>query len=105
MSTPSSTTGAVKTSTAEILAIEREGLEQADRIIAVSHRTRRMIEELYGITPEKIAVVYNAVTRAEAERIYHAERTGRRARRWSSISAGSRSRRDRTTSSRRPPWS
>ena len=60
----------------EILAIEREGLDRADRIIAVSHRTRRMIEELYGIDPGKIAVVYNAATRAEADRIYRAERRG-----------------------------
>ena len=59
-----------------IQAIEREGLDRADRIIAVSHRTRRMIEELYGIDPEKIAVVYNAVTRAEAGRIYRVERRG-----------------------------
>ncbi len=57
-----------------IRAIEREGLDQADRIIAVSHRTRRMIEELYGIDTGKIAVVYNAVTRAEAGRIYRVER-------------------------------
>jgi glycogen synthase len=60
----------------EIRAIEREGLERADRIIAVSHRTRRMIEELYGADPGKIAVVYNAVTRAEADRIYRVERRG-----------------------------
>jgi glycogen(starch) synthase len=59
-----------------IQAIEREGLDRADRIIAVSHRTRRMIEELYGIDPGKIAVVYNAVTRAEAGRIYRVERRG-----------------------------
>jgi len=59
-----------------IQAIEREGLDRADRIIAVSHRTRRMIEELYGIDPGKIAVVYNAVTRAEAGRIYRIERRG-----------------------------
>src|SRR5690606_27124012 len=50
-----------------ILAIEREGLDRADRIIAVSHRTKRMIEELYGTDPGKIAVVYNAVSRAEAD--------------------------------------
>ena len=59
-----------------IRAIEQEGLDQADRIIAVSHRTRRMIEELYGTDPGKIDVVYNAVTRAEAGRIYRAERRG-----------------------------
>jgi glycosyltransferase involved in cell wall biosynthesis len=45
----------------DILQIEREGLEKADRIIAVSSRTKRMIIELYGISPEKISVIYNAV--------------------------------------------
>ncbi len=60
----------------EIRAIEQEGLDQADRIIAVSHRTKRMIEERYGIPPGRIAVVYNAVTRAEARSIYHIERRG-----------------------------
>ena len=35
-----------------------------------------MIEERYGIDPGKIAVVYNAVTRAEADRIYRTERRG-----------------------------
>ncbi|MHB9096956.1 MAG: glycosyltransferase family 4 protein [Syntrophales bacterium] len=60
----------------EILAIERDGLEQADRIIAVSHRTKRMIEERYGIPPNKITVVYNAVTRSEAKSIYRIERRG-----------------------------
>jgi glycogen(starch) synthase len=58
----------------DILTIERQGLEQADRIIAVSHRTKRMIEERYGIAPEKVSVVYNAVTRAEGQEIYHTER-------------------------------
>jgi glycogen(starch) synthase len=60
----------------EIREIEREGLDQADRIIAVSHRTKRMIEERYGIPSGKIAVVYNAVTRAEARSIYRTERRG-----------------------------
>jgi glycogen synthase len=59
-----------------IRAIEREGLDRADRIIVVSHRTRRMIEELYGTDPGKIAVVHNAVTRAEADGIYHVDRRG-----------------------------
>jgi glycogen(starch) synthase len=61
----------------EILAIEQDGLEQADRIIAVSHRTKRMIVERYQIPPMKVSVVYNAVTRSEAQRIYRTERTGR----------------------------
>ena len=62
---------------AEIDRIEREGLDQADRIIAVSHRTRRMIEERYGISPERISVVYNAVSQEEAKRMYQAERRGK----------------------------
>jgi glycosyltransferase involved in cell wall biosynthesis len=62
----------------EILSIEREGVEKADRIIAVSHRTKRMIAERYTIPPEKISVVYNAVTRTEAQRAYRTERPGER---------------------------
>jgi len=61
----------------EILDIEKEGLEQADHIIAVSHRTKRMIVERYGIPPQKVSVVYNAVSRDEAQRIYRIERTGK----------------------------
>ena len=62
----------------QILEIEREGLGKADRIIAVSHRTKRMIVERYGIPQEKISVIYNAVTRAEAQRVYRVERKGDR---------------------------
>jgi glycogen(starch) synthase len=61
----------------EILKIEQDGLDQADRVIAVSHRTKRMIVERYGIPPEKVSVVYNAVSRNEAQRIYRTERKGR----------------------------
>ena len=59
---------------AEILEIEREGMEKADRIIAVSHRTKRMIAERFAIPPDKISVVYNAVSQEEARQIYHTER-------------------------------
>lgn len=45
----------------EVFDIEKYGMEQADRIIAVSHRTKQMIVERYGIHPDKIAVVHNAV--------------------------------------------
>ena len=41
--------------------IEREGMEKADKIIAVSHFTKRIIVEKYGINPDKISVVHNAV--------------------------------------------
>ncbi len=44
-----------------VYAIEREGMEMADSIIAVSSLTKNIIIEKYGIPAEKITVVYNAV--------------------------------------------
>jgi len=41
--------------------IEREGMEKADKIIAVSQFTKRTVIEKYGINPDKITVIYNAV--------------------------------------------
>ncbi len=41
--------------------IEKEGMQKADKIIAVSHFTKRVIVEKYGINPDKISVVHNAV--------------------------------------------
>ncbi len=50
-----------------VYAIEREGMELADKIITVSNLTRNMVIEKYGITPEKVQTVYNAVEPVEAE--------------------------------------
>ena len=44
-----------------VYAIEREGMEQADKIIAVSNFTKKTIIEKYNISPKKITTVYNAV--------------------------------------------
>lgn len=44
-----------------VYAIEREGMEMADKIIAVSNLTKKIIIEKYGISPKKITTVYNAV--------------------------------------------
>lgn len=41
--------------------IEREGMQKADAIITVSYFTKRICVEKYGIDPNKIYVVYNAV--------------------------------------------
>lgn len=41
--------------------IEREGMEKADHIIAVSNLTKNVIVEKYDINPDKITVVHNAV--------------------------------------------
>jgi len=43
-----------------IYDVERKGMEQADKIIAVSQYTRNIIITRYGISGEKVEVVYNA---------------------------------------------
>jgi len=44
-----------------VYGIEREGMETADHVIAVSALTKNIIVEKYGIPPKKITVVHNAV--------------------------------------------
>lgn len=44
-----------------VYQIEKNGFEAADRIIAVSNLTRNTVIEKYGISPEKVVTVYNAV--------------------------------------------
>ena len=45
----------------KVYAIEREGMELADKIIAVSNFTKSIITDKYGISPDKVTTVYNAV--------------------------------------------
>ncbi len=42
-----------------IHSTEKEGLEAADKIVAVSHFTKRLLIDRYGIKAEKIEVVHN----------------------------------------------
>ncbi len=44
-----------------IYDIEREGMHRADKVIAVSHFTRSIIISRYGVSGEKVEVVYNGV--------------------------------------------
>lgn len=44
-----------------ICGIEKMGLENADRVIAVSHRTKEIISRRYDIPARRIEVVHNAV--------------------------------------------
>ncbi len=44
-----------------IYDVEREGLHQADGIIAVSHYTREILVRHYGIPAEAVSVVYNGI--------------------------------------------
>lgn len=45
----------------EVFGIEKDGMEAADQIITVSNLTRTTVIEKYGISPDKITTVYNAV--------------------------------------------
>jgi glycosyltransferase involved in cell wall biosynthesis len=45
----------------EVYNIERAGMHGAKRVICVSHYTRNIVLERYGVPPEKTDVVYNAV--------------------------------------------
>ncbi len=50
-----------------IFEIEKYGMEQADRVIAVSHYTMERIVRNYGIDPGKITVIHNAVVRGKQD--------------------------------------
>jgi glycogen synthase len=41
--------------------VEKEGMHKADRVMAVSNFTKRKVIEHYGVNPNKIEVVHNAV--------------------------------------------
>lgn len=50
--------------------MERAGLHAADLVVAVSQLTRNIVINRYGVPPEKVKVVYNAVQRPEVEKHY-----------------------------------
>lgn len=45
----------------KVYEIEKQGMDAADQIITVSNLTRKIVIERYGINPEKVTTVYNAV--------------------------------------------
>ncbi len=45
----------------DIYDIERFGMHEADKIVAVSNRTKQTIIERYGIEPGKVTVVHNGI--------------------------------------------
>jgi glycosyltransferase involved in cell wall biosynthesis len=55
--------------------IEKRGMEQADRVIAVSNLTRNIIIEKYGINPDKVVTVHNAVEPLENREILKREKS------------------------------
>ena len=50
-----------------VYAIEKEGMQAADRVIAVSELTRRIVIGKYGIPADKVVTVHNAVRFGESE--------------------------------------
>lgn len=51
--------------------IEWQGMQAADRVVTVSQLTKDIVMRVYGVPESKIEVVYNAVSRREAGRIFH----------------------------------
>ena len=44
-----------------VYAIEKRGMEAADKVVAVSELTRNIVINKYGINPDKVVAVHNAV--------------------------------------------
>ncbi len=44
-----------------VYAIEKRGMEAADKVVAVSELTRNIVINKYGISPDKVVAVHNAV--------------------------------------------
>jgi glycosyltransferase involved in cell wall biosynthesis len=49
----------------DVFEIERQGMEVADCVIAVSNLTRDIIIDKYGIAPQKVVTVHNAIEPAD----------------------------------------
>ena len=57
-----------------VYSIEKEGFENADKIIAVSNLTRNTVINRYGINPDKVVTVYNAVDQSMISEIAEVKR-------------------------------
>ncbi len=58
-----------------VYEIEKAGMEMADKVIAVSNLTRNIIIEKYGINPDKVVTVHNAVEPLADRELKKAERS------------------------------
>jgi glycosyltransferase involved in cell wall biosynthesis len=57
-----------------VYQIEKNGFEAADKIITVSNLTRNTVIEKYGISPDKVVTIYNAVEPISDEERQQAKR-------------------------------
>ncbi len=53
----------------QVFAIEQMGMREADRVITVSNLTRNIVINKYGINPDKVVTVHNAVDFANREQM------------------------------------
>ncbi len=51
-----------------VFALEQAGMNMADKVITVSNLTKNIVTKHYGIDPNKVQTVYNAVEPQEAEK-------------------------------------
>ncbi|MBF0359613.1 MAG: glycosyltransferase [Oligoflexia bacterium] len=58
----------------DIFNLEKYGMENADKIITVSHRTKDIVVNKYGIHPDKVSVVHNGV---DLDEIYQYDKNNR----------------------------
>ncbi len=56
--------------------IERRGLQEADRILTVSSRTRRILIEKYSVAPDKVDVIHNAADHQPCRPVGETQSTG-----------------------------
>ncbi|MGD0712007.1 MAG: glycosyltransferase family 4 protein [Bacteroidales bacterium] len=54
--------------------IERKGMEVADMVVTVSHLTRQIVIDRYGIDPDKVVTVHNAVEPTIHPDVIHAKK-------------------------------
>lgn len=59
----------------DIVAIERQGLEYATRVVAVSYYTRSLINRVHSTSLDKISVVHNGVYAHETVEAYSEQRS------------------------------
>lgn len=61
----------------DVFAIEKRGMEKADAVITVSNLTRQIVIERYGIDPQKVVTVHNAVEPIEKTTLEHDQSKGK----------------------------
>src|SRR5690606_635786 len=54
----------------QVYKIEQQGMLAANKVMAVSNLTRKVIIDKYGIAPEKVVTAYNGVVQNEKNAVF-----------------------------------